>query len=411
MRAFITAVFTIGAFTSAAQAQDTLVVRADSPPVWGPEPRLIEELRIGTLEGDPRYSFGEISGVAPGANDVWIADDPAAVIRRFSLDGRHLGDVGRKGEGPGEFASIAGLQRLSDGRVAAWDVRRKRVSVFAEDGRFVSSLTPPLNCSVFTTVRFTSFVVGPDDSYFIRSCAPPVGGSGVPPQMWVHLDASGSVIDTLPSVEDLAGFVRLFAFGPMAPYTAHGVGALSPLGYLVTGRTDRYALHRPLRDGRTVRVERSWSPISVRTEERSMLEGAMEADRRRIQGAQAQGFVGMQVSPSPRIPAVKPPLWAFRVDQDGRIWVARHQEGYHRPETEAERTRRMNRPFGGPGALMEWSEPLVTDVLEPSGRFLGTVRFPNDRTTIAWARGDTLWAVELGERDEAYLVRYRLEHR
>ena len=36
----------------------------------------------------------------------------------------------------------------------------------------------------------------------------------------------------------------------------------------------------------------------------------------------------------------------------------------------------------------------MTDVIEPSGRFLGTVRFPNNRSTIAWSRGDTLWTVE-----------------
>jgi hypothetical protein len=52
---------------------------------------------------------------------------------------------------------------------------------------------------------------------------------------------------------------------------------------------------------------------------------------------------------------------------------------------------------------------LVADVIEPGGRYLGTVRFPNERTTLAWATGATLWVVESGELDEGYVVRYRIE--
>ena len=38
-------------------------VRGDGPPVWGDTPRLVEEVRIGTLEGDPEYAFGMVGGV------------------------------------------------------------------------------------------------------------------------------------------------------------------------------------------------------------------------------------------------------------------------------------------------------------------------------------------------------------
>jgi hypothetical protein len=104
------------------------------------------------------------------------------------------------------------------------------------------------------------------------------------------------------------------------------------------------------------------------------------------------------------IPGEKPPWWAFRIDEQGRLWVARHSEGVFIPESRDERERREQ--FGNPPA--EWWEPLIVDVLEPRGRYLGTLRFPGYRTSVAVARNDEVWAIELGQYDEEYVVRYRI---
>jgi hypothetical protein len=93
------------------------------------------------------------------------------------------------------------------------------------------------------------------------------------------------------------------------------------------------------------------------------------------------------------------------VDEEGRIWVARHTEGVFFAESEFERAERA--VYGNPP--LEWWEPLVVDVIEPNGRFLGTLRFPGSKVTPMAAREDRLWTVELGEYDEPYVVRYRIE--
>ncbi|GMV08263.1 MAG: hypothetical protein AMXMBFR53_45380 [Gemmatimonadota bacterium] len=60
-------------------------------------------------------------------------------------------------------------------------------------------------------------------------------------------------------------------------------------------------------------------------------------------------------------------------------------------------------------------QPVVYDVLDPRGTFLGTLRFPGSawanpwpRTEAVQARGDRVWTVEYGDFDEQYVVRYRI---
>jgi hypothetical protein len=62
-----------------------------------------------------------------------------------------------------------------------------------------------------------------------------------------------------------------------------------------------------------------------------------------------------------------------------------------------------------------WKQPVVFDVIEPNGRFLGTVAIPGVRKSpydsfprIVRARDMTVWTIELGEFDEQYVVRYRI---
>jgi hypothetical protein len=74
------------------------------------------------------------------------------------------------------------------------------------------------------------------------------------------------------------------------------------------------------------------------------------------------------------------------------------------PETPGERERRER--YQNPPAV--WWDPLVFDVIDSTGRFLGAVRFDNVRTRPMVARGAVIWVIEEGEYGEQYVVRYRI---
>lgn len=384
---------------SGVYAQDTVVVRADNRPVWGSEPRLVEEVRLGGLD-DPLASFGHVAGIAIDERGViWVADGQSAEVRRFSSDGRFLGMVGRKGEGPGEFGGISGIKRMPDGRMVVWDAHQGRFSFFADDGSFSGSAR-----------RYVGVLGGPSEVFqvdtagylyllWMWSSKPPGPARGV----WYKLAADGTLVDSVevpPSGRRVMGG-RAYPFGAMGPFSPVTMSALSPHGYLVVAKNDNYTISRPLPDGRTLRIVRSWDPIRLQRGERSQYRQHAAHVAALWEG---YGF-------SNDIPAEKPPFWAIRVDEEARLWVARHNEGVFLKETEGERARRreLAQYRGSEPPPLEWWEPLVVDVIEPTGRFLGTLRFPSNRFAIMSARGRQVWAIEVGENDEQYVVRFRIE--
>ena len=379
-------------------ARDTVTVGANNAPYWGPHPELVERVRIGAIDGDPAYTFGSVSAISENEHgDIWVADATVAVVRRFDSLGVHLGNIGRKGQGPGEFAGgmPMGMGRLRDGRMVVFDTNAHRISFFTPEGLFVGSRSAPIQC---ITSRRPSLVVDTSDVLSLRTC---IDGADA----WIMVDTTGQVVDTVlvPPLDTDAAPARRLPFGNMAPFIAKTVSARSPHGYMVVGRTSSYAVHRPIRDGRMVRIWRNWTPIQVRSEEKRRLREYYRTRQERF----GQAGVGAD-RPFRAIPDEKPPFWALQVDHDGRVWVARHQAAYFREETPGERSHRESYPFV-PATKIEWREQLVVDVLEPNGRFLGTLELPHDQATVGFATGTRVWLVETGEYGEQYVVRYELQ--
>lgn len=73
---------------------------------WSAEdaPRLVEELRIGAVEGDPRYMFAQLMGIdVDEAGRIYTVDMQAKQVSVFDPDGSFVHSFGRAGSGPGEF--------------------------------------------------------------------------------------------------------------------------------------------------------------------------------------------------------------------------------------------------------------------------------------------------------------------
>src|SRR5688500_9686897 len=111
---------------------DTAVVRTVSGGAWGDTARLVEDLRIGALEGREELTFGRVSQMAVGRDgSIFVFDDPATAIRQFDSTGAFLRTLGRRGQGPGEHRLVLGMAVLSDGRLATYDVQNQRVNLYS----------------------------------------------------------------------------------------------------------------------------------------------------------------------------------------------------------------------------------------------------------------------------------------
>ncbi|MCJ7627150.1 MAG: hypothetical protein MUO50_02065 [Longimicrobiales bacterium] len=365
-----------------ASGQETQVVHADDAPVWGAAPRLVEEVRIGSLDGAEEYTFGMIGGVAVMEDGtIWVGDRHLSAIRKYGPDGAYTGQIGRKGEGPGEFSYPFGMRVLPDGRVAVWDDGAIRISLFSAAGDFLDSFRP--NTFMMGSTLFEEFEVDPEGNLYIIARS---GAFSDEPKstFWIKTRPDGQVLDSI----FLSGSSSTGIIDPVRKQVT-----LSPLGYLVTAINSEYAIEYPDQPGTVRRIEREWVPVRYERSERG--------EKQRLE----EVFAERNGKSPRRIPRDKPAFSIIWIDSAGRFWVQMQAPGYFETETPGEEALREKYN----GLKREWREPFVCEVIEPNGRYLGRLVFPNRQTQLVVAKGRRVWVIEKGPFDEEYVVQYRID--
>jgi hypothetical protein len=374
----------VGAATAQAQPkQDTL--RLNERPEWGTGLRVVEELRVGELEGAPEYTFGAIDALAVRPDGgFYVYDRQAVTIREYDARGRHVRLIGRRGAGPGEYAQVIGMA-VSGSRLLVWDLGNARVSVFDLIGQYVTSFR--VTGGVWD---LRGFSVDRADNVYVkvaRMGRRQPGEEGQWPRALLALSGRGALVDTitLPAIED-----------PEFPLVIE-----RPEGMRVPFQEISFAM--VLRDGRvlsawnrTYRLAITGGPVLVREvpaasvlrDERAQWEAwtnhvRMEEAKRNIRHT------------FPELPTRKPFFRDIWVDDDNRIWVDRY--------VAASRRGSANKP-GQPA--YDWVEPVTFDVIDPAGRYLATLELPWVRPLAA--RGRQIWGITRGQLGEEYIVRLHI---
>ena len=92
----------------------------------------------GSVDGVAAGGFVHVLGVARGPSGmIAVADGQLMSISLFGADGNLVATMGRRGEGPGEFSSIATLVNDPEGRLFAFDDGHQRLSEWTFEGDFV----------------------------------------------------------------------------------------------------------------------------------------------------------------------------------------------------------------------------------------------------------------------------------
>ena len=385
---------------------DTVVVRTVSGSVWRDTAKLVAEVTIGEFEGPDEYMFGRVRSLAVAPDgSIYVFDSHANALRKYAPDGTYIATFGREGGGPGEYERPdGGLAVLPDGRVLLRDPANNRINVYSGEGEHLDSWR--VRGGFFTSRRLYTDMSG--NSYTMLILDPTADLDE-----WRYglllFDPDGVPADTLPAPTwDFAPSELVSTSGEgdnqsvsmeYVPFTPTVTWTHSPLGYMLGGVSTRYALELFTAPGRVLRIERAdWEPVRVLPAEKEEQERIITADMRQVDP-------GWRWNSDP-VPATKPPYKGIDVGERGRIWVWLHTEARKIETEEAEEVR--------PGQLppQTWLEPVVFDVFDPDGRYLGNVRAPEgfSRYPIPVIHGDTVWAVVRGEFDVPSVVRFRVEH-
>lgn len=357
---------------------------------------LIEELRIGGLRQQSEYSFGSVSAVAPAPDgSFYVADQSGPVVRKYAADGQYLFVVGANGSRAGEYGSVDGVGVTADGDLMVYDSRNARLSWFTSTGEFLRDV-PVRQASGL----FRSFVYGRDGSAFAQ-----VGPwDGRPQPAWARADGPGvrpQYLEIPPERPVGPHYVIPGHGGYYRPFVTMTLSALGPGGDLYSARNDDYRISHRHPDGSLTEIVRAEEPVTVSPAELRQWEAFSESV--------AQNARPIPNRPIPEradffpIPRKKPFIRELVVDLSGRLWVSRYTEAALMEYSDWERDDRQAR--GLPN--YELRDMLSWDVFDTADGFLYSVTFPF-KTTFVAAESDVVWGVQGGERNESYIVRWRL---
>ena len=406
---------------------DVTTVSTTAGSKWGAPAVLEEELSIGVAAGGEPYMFGQVTSVWATDDAIWVVDRGVPAVRVYDHQGNWLRDIGSVGQGPGEYEMPGQVVVADDGRIIVADLTR-RTNVYDAGGAPLATWSAPGRGGVF--MDGGSLLMRDDGSLWTRTAAMPGpeevqrGGTLRIRQGMAPLGedgAQGELIEP-PAVEGQSagmemraaggsgGGVRItsIADGPRAPFTPSYAWAMAPNGDWVVGigESYRFEIHHAA-GGKTI-VERSWDPVPVLEEEAAYFVERIEQTRRRMEPEYRYD--------GPPVPATKPAYTQIAVDHNGRIWLQRESTGYRIPGCDDDGGGQQAFASAGGGravvtttATLCWSAPVIRDVFDAAGDYLGEVIAPESLRLGASYIEDDLFLVVAEDEDGLVMVKkYRI---
>lgn len=337
--------------------------------------------RAGGLEEGQGMALPVGIAAAPDGR-IAIPDFRAGQTFVVGPDGTWRGSWTGRGEGPAEVLRPVAARWSDDGRLAVFDIQGSKVAWLEGPGEAVDqrSLDADFTSTVIASGSLRWAAVGPDGTAWLRTGPrSPTGASravDVVTRLRASAGAPDTVLrDTVPTVAPNGRFARTILPGAPRP-----VATVGPDGALWFADPDgRYVLYRQgaSEDGAIPFLCREATPRSLSARERAE-EGVPEGEEELADAIRDAG--------EPDRPAS---VGRILVGEEGRIWVQRV-----RPTPFG-----RDAMYGPPGG--EW------DVFAADGTYLGAVQPPSGARLQA-AAGDTVWAFEIGELDEIWVVAYEL---
>lgn len=346
--------------------------------------RLVLERVVQPPEDSPdRYTLPQ-GLVADSAGNVYILEGRPARIRVYDSTGHWTRDIGRRGEGPGEF--LWGWMGLINNQLLAFhDPSLQRLTLFTLEGA-VSSLAHS-QCCIGMSGPLPVFR---DSTILISGPAPKNRPQAVMADYLTRPD--GSTIDTI--VSELSDEIMLSHSVPglwifegerssyqvEIPLYPQDRKDYLPSGQMVIGNTGEYRLAVTDLHGDTLRIFSAPAPILKvsKAEREELYEAALgpATSVAMIDRAEVRSVAKLREIPKTR------PVWsAIKVDGAERIWVSR------------------------PGINGEHS---ILDVFTKKGILLGRVPIPNPGIMKGYWTASHIYYSTFDDQDQPMVKVYRI---
>lgn len=122
--------------------------------------QFIVDLSIGEIEGDENYMFSAPRDIdADSQGNIYVLDSREFTVKKYDPLGKHLKNIGRAGQGPGEFDYPRYLCISEHGNIYVTELLEKKVDVFNLDGEYQKSLNVERHDQIAVT-KNEEFIIG-----------------------------------------------------------------------------------------------------------------------------------------------------------------------------------------------------------------------------------------------------------
>jgi len=104
----------------------------------------IDNVRLIPLETNPNSLLGQINDIQTDNSNLFILDRKNQVLKRFDIEGNYLNDIGKSGNGPGEFGRIFCFCVVPEMKsVIISDQTGKALLFYSYEGKYIKSIDLP----------------------------------------------------------------------------------------------------------------------------------------------------------------------------------------------------------------------------------------------------------------------------
>lgn len=373
------------------------IVSNTATPMWraGDEWTVAEDLRIGTVAGEPEYQFGLISFMDVGSDgSIYVMDLQAVEVKAYDAEGNYLRTIGGPGGGPGELAQGAAFVYVDpSGGLVIPDLGNRRVNRYSQAGEPTGSFPIQIQAGIPTV-----WVL--DDQGRLMTQLRGLNVQGIAAleegDPIVVYDTTGAVVDTvavLPKGQMLAETnEQQFSMVIFAP---EPVWDLSTDGTIFYAMNDRFRVLVNDPQGSLVRIiTKTVEPKPVEERDREAIRTAFREQMARFgapppqidQFMQGLGFAD-----------VYPAFGQLFIGPEETLWVQRIRSARDMVGDTEEEFEFNAQDIGSPA----W------EVFDSQGRFLGVVTMP-DRFRPVNVEGDYIHGIWLDELDVQYVMRLKV---
>ena len=375
-------------------------VRTLGGSVWEGKARLEEQASIGSTDGPDEYLLARPYGLASDGERIFVLDTQVPVVRAYDWQGNHLTDIGREGEGPGEYRQPRSLT-MDPASGTLFVGQRDRITMFTREGEPAGTRRFP---STFSTSR--PMTLTEDGDLYMPELLNP--GSDL--TEWqlgmIHFSPAGDAKnDTIRAPEfdfeewRIIGRSENGTSSNDVPFAPDSHWSMAVNRAMVAGVSTDYSFRVLFPDGRSTLIEKAdWDPVPVKRDEAAWFREAATLNMR----SQFEGWSWN----GPGIPDHKPAYGSLVPDRSERIWVGREGEGQKVEGCDEDPEEWMDY-YREPC----WTAETHWDLFRMSGEYLGEVEVPDGLSisSRSWIQGEDVVSIYTDpESGVPYVKRYRL---